>query len=178
MKNINLYITYQGVHGLIDDEIMSNKNAQPKSKLYENISLPRLQNNLTDNIDSTLSNLFAIDNDRDTYHIGFFYDALKGESFKKLLDLCPSGTKIIFAKTDEATHNAYFRHFLNEMTSLGRVEIFSRPFKKEKFTDFDIKIVHEEGRTYVDDIADDFDASDWKLFDANGKLLIREFIKP
>ena len=176
MKNINLYITYQGVHGLIDDAVMSSKNAEPKSKIYENISLPRLQHSLTDNIDSTLANLFSITEGQDTFHIGFFYDVLKGESFKKLLDLCPAGTRVIFVKTDEQEHNASFRHFLNEMRLINRLEIFDRVFRKDKFTDFDIKVIQEEGKTFVDDIADDFNASDWKPFENNEKLKMREFV--
>jgi hypothetical protein len=62
------------------------------------------------------------------------------------------------------------------MRLINRLEIFDRVFRKDKFTDFDIKVIQEEGKTFVDDIADDFNAGEWKSFENNEKLKMREFI--
>lgn len=178
MKKINLYVTYYGVHGIIDDSIMFRENAQPKSRLYENISVPRLTESLGSTFDETLDNLFNVTEHQDVYNIGFFYLALRGETFKQFLDMCPSGTRLIFVRAEENDHNVYFRHFLNKMIAMKRIDIFKRPFRENKFTDADIKDVHVRGYTYVDDCADDYDASDWKPFEHNEKLTVREYIKP
>jgi hypothetical protein len=177
MKNINLYISYKGVHTLINDAVADDNNAKPISKLFDNICLPRLESKLTEDFDSTLSNLFEISETTDVqYHIGFFYNSLKGETFTKFFNLCPKGTRVFFVKTDEKNHNIGFKDFLNMMIKINRGDIFNIKFQEGTYTDYHIKVMQEESSTTVDDLADDFGASDWEPF-KNNKLQVRKFIK-
>lgn len=177
MKNINIYVSYMGVHGLVDQELSSTNYSRPIADLYKAIAVPRLSTVLQSDLDSTLEKLF-VDTELDkTYNIGIFYSSIGHESFTKLMSLVPSGTKVFFIKTTANEHNKHFRLFLTAMKAKGRDDAFKKVFRKDKFTDFDIKIEHEEGNTYVDDAADEFNASDWELLNNNPNLLARIYIK-
>jgi hypothetical protein len=178
MKNITIYITYYGVHGIVDDAIMDCANAQPKSSLYENIYLPKLQSSLREDINSTLADWFTSITEHDTYNVGLFFNTVSHEPFKNFLNMCPAGTRVLFVKSTLEDHNVHFRYFLKEMLSAGRERIFKKSLRDyNSINTEDIDIEYEEGCVYIDDLADEMGADDWKPFEYNNNVAVREFIK-
>lgn len=190
MSNINIFITHQGVHKSIDQEISGSDVAIPKSILYQNISVPRWNNIIGTDIQTIFSNLFYNDyKDEFKYNLGFFIDSAKGGNFKSLIKLCPVGTKIWFVKTTPENYSIIFQDWIKIMRSRGQEKVLRKKFRKdETFDDSDIYVEHEEKTVQVDDFADEYDASAWMPFDSNvylnnepaksNTLEARLFVKP
>jgi hypothetical protein len=190
MSDINIFITHQGVHKTIDQEIFGSNVAIPKSTLYQNISVPRWNNIIGADIQTIFSNLFYNDYKAEfKYNLGFFVDSAKGGNFKSLIELCPTGTKIWFVKNSYEDYNIVFQDWIKIMRSRGQEKVLRKKFRKdETFDDTDIQVEHEEKTVQVDDFADEYDASAWMPFDSNvylnnepaksNTLEARLFVKP